>query len=75
MAGTIMTGNRKYLGAGTIRNYSLFAGGLDMTNASAANYDPLITGYGRLFMVRKPVFLLKNYDKEFKSLSFLQVHG
>ena len=75
MAGTIMTGNRKYSGAGTIRNYSLFAGGLDMTNASAANYDPLITGYGRLFMVRKPVFLLKNYDKEFNVYKHILEYG
>lgn len=60
MPGTIMTGNRQYSGASKIRQYSLFAGGLDMTNASAQNYDPLITGYGRLFMVRKPAFLTKD---------------
>lgn len=64
--GSIMTGNRDYTKAGTIRDYSLFAGGLDMTNASAANYDPLITGYGRLFMVRMPKFLLDGYSEELR---------
>lgn len=40
-----------------ITRYSLFAGGLDMTNASLASLDPMITGYGRIFMVKKPQFL------------------
>lgn len=73
--GNIMSGNRKYKGAGSIRNYSLFAGGLDMTNASAANYDPLITGYGRLFMVRKPAFLLKDYDTELNVYKHILEYG
>lgn len=59
MAGTIMTGNKNSVSDKTLTQYALFAGGLDMTNASAENYDPLITGYGRLFMVRKPKFLQK----------------
>ena len=77
MAGTIMSGNRTYSGADKIRNYSLFAGGLDMTNASAANYDPLITGYGRLFMVRKPAFLLEDdeYEKAFNVYKHILEYG
>lgn len=75
MAGTIMSGNREYQGASTIRQYSLFAGGLDMTNASAAHYDPLITGYGRLFMVRKPAFLLGQYGEDFNVYKHILEYG
>ena len=61
MAGTsIITGlhdEKKYSVKSTaekITKYSLFAGGLDMTNASSEIYTPLIGGYGRLFMIRQP---------------------
>ena len=40
-----------------LTNYALFMGGVNATRDVLTNYDPLITGYGRLFMVRKPVFL------------------
>jgi hypothetical protein len=39
--------------------YSLFLGGLDVTNPSLQQYDPLRVGYARLFVVKKPVFLDK----------------
>lgn len=77
-AGNITTGSRQYKGQDTIRQYSLFAGGLDMTHASAANYDPLITGYGRLFMVRKPAFLLSpslGYSKDFDVYKHILEYG
>ena len=40
-----------------ITDYALFMGGTNVTHDVLMNYDPLKTGYGRLFMVRKPVFL------------------
>lgn len=40
-----------------IKKYSLFLGGLDTTNKSLAQYDPLRTGYGRIFFVRMPFFM------------------
>lgn len=40
-----------------ITKYSLFLGGLDTTNKSLAQYDPLRTGYGRIFFVRMPFFM------------------
>lgn len=40
-----------------LTNYALFMGGTNVTHDVLQNYDPLKTGYGRLFMVRKPVFL------------------
>ena len=51
-----MTGNRAFNNK-DIDKYALFAAGIDATNAALANYDPLVTGFGRLFMVRKPLFL------------------
>ena len=40
-----------------LTKYALFAGGLNVTHEALAQYDPLTTGYGRIFMVRKPIFL------------------
>ena len=40
-----------------LTNYSLFLGGLNVTHDSLLQYDPLVTGFGRLFMTRKPTFL------------------
>lgn len=37
--------------------YALFMGGTNVINEVLQCYDPLKTGYGRLFMVKKPVFL------------------
>lgn len=37
--------------------YALFLGGLDVTNNALAQYDPLRTGYGRIFVVKKPKFI------------------
>lgn len=42
-----------------IKQYALFLGGLDVTHQALAQYDPLRTGYGRIFMIRKPLFLTK----------------
>lgn len=40
-----------------ISKYALFLGGLNVTHDALEQYDPLRTGYGRIFMVRKPIFL------------------
>ena len=40
-----------------ITDYALFLGGTNVTHEVLKQYDPLKTGYGRLFMVRKPAFL------------------
>ncbi len=37
-----------------ITNYSLFQGGLNATHDALVQYDPLKTGFGRLFMIRTP---------------------
>ena len=41
----------------SLTNYALFLGGTNVAHDVLAQYDPLKTGYARLFMVRKPVWL------------------
>lgn len=60
---TIQTGAHEYSND-NLTKYSLMMGGLNVTHDVLKQYDPLITGYHRLFMVRKPLFLVKsNPDK------------
>ena len=40
-----------------ITKYALFLGGLNVTRDALLQYDPLTTGFGRIFMIRKPIFL------------------
>ena len=56
---TIQSGIKEHK-QNSLKNYALFMGGLNVTHDVLANYDPLKTGYGRLFMVRKPIWL-NNY--------------
>jgi hypothetical protein len=45
-----------------ITKYSLMMGGLNVTHDVLASYDPLVTGFYRLFMVREPAFVKKYYE-------------
>lgn len=40
-----------------ITDYALFLGGLNVTRDALLQYDPLKTGFYRLFMIRKPIFV------------------
>lgn len=67
---TIQSGIHSHDNPG-LTNYALFLSGLNVTQDVLKNYDPLKTGYGRLFMVRKPVFLeqiIPNKLKKFKHI-------
>ena len=83
MASSIITGLNNYdveSVAKKITNYSLFAGGLDMTNAASEIYTPLVGGYGRLFMVRQPKFLVDDtqgagYNNEMKIFKHILEYG
>ena len=58
MANTIMTGTGNTNGAlNNVTKYALFMGGTNTTNEVLRAYDPLTTGFTRIFMVRKPTFL------------------
>ena len=51
--------------------YSLFLGGLNATSKALAQYDPIKTGYGRVFMIKMPKFMdviLPTETKQFKHL-------
>jgi len=51
--------------------YSLFLGGLNVTSKALAQYDPLKTGYARIFFIKMPPFMktiLPEKTKQFKHL-------
>ena len=56
-------------------DYALFVGGLNVTNEVLANYDPLRTGYGRLFMVRTPLFLSRTIPTKLKKFKHILEYG
>lgn len=61
MAVTIQT-NAHQFSTNNIKNYSLMMGGLNVTHDVLKQYDPLIGGYYRLFMVRKPLWLQRYFE-------------
>lgn len=58
-----------------ITDYALFMGGTNVTHDVLMNYDPLKTGYGRLFMVRKPVFLEQSIPTQLKKFKHILEYG
>lgn len=67
---TIQTGAKEHESA-SLMDYALFVGGLNVTHDVLKNYDPLRTGYGRLFMVHEPEWLnlsIPNKVKKFKHI-------
>ena len=64
-----------------ITQYSLFLGGLNVKSDALAAYDPLKTGYARIFFMKMPKFMetiLPNKTKKFKHLleyGFVGVDG
>ena len=68
---TIQSNIKSSSSTDSITDYALFMGGTNVTHDVLYNYDPLKTGYGRLFMIRKPVFLdqvIPNKLKKFKHI-------
>lgn len=59
----------------SLMNYALFMGGLNVSHDVLASYDPLRTGYGRLFMVRKPEFLTKNISNKLNKFKHILEYG
>lgn len=59
----------------SITKYALFAGGINATHDVLKTYDPLKTGYGRLFMVRKPLFLEKTIPTKLKAFKHILEYG
>ena len=53
---TIQTGIKSHTD-NSLTDYALFMGGTNVTHEVLKAYDPLKTGYVRIFMIRKPLFL------------------
>ena len=58
-----------------ITDYALMLGGLNVANESLAQYDPLKTGFGRLFMVTKPLFLDSLIHEKLKRFKHILEYG
>lgn len=58
-----------------ITDYALFMGGTNVVNEVLQCYDPLRTGYGRLFMVRKPAFLADTIDSKLTKFKHILEYG
>ena len=71
---TLQSGIKKY-SKNDITNYSLFLGGLNATQQALAQYDPLKTGYARIFFIKMPVFMEKLLPRETKNFRHLLEYG
>jgi hypothetical protein len=78
-AGSIMSGgtNMKHFASNAEQfcKYALFLGGTNVTNEVLAQYDPIRTGYGRLFMVRTPKWMANMYPDETKIFKHMLEYG
>lgn len=73
MANTIQTEIKSH--DKDMTKYSLFLGGLDVTSKSLEIYDPLKTGYARIFMVKMPVFMKAVFPEKTKNFKHLLEYG
>lgn len=71
---TIQSGIKQHENS-SIVNYALFMGGTNVVHDVLACYDPLTTGYGRLFMVRKPEFLVSTMGTKIKKFKHILEYG
>lgn len=60
---TPQSGIKKY-SSNDIFDYALFLGGVNATRNSLQQYDPLRTGYNRIFFVQMPRFMEKMFEDE-----------
>lgn len=58
-----------------LTDYALFMGGTNVTNAVLEVYDPLKTGYGRIFMVRTPKFVDQLIGPQMKIFKHILEYG
>ena len=75
MAINTIQSNIKNHSQDSLTNYALFMGGLNVTKDVLASYDPLKTGYSRLFMVRKPIFVSNNIPTQMLKFKHILEYG
>lgn len=72
---TIQSNIKSSVSTDSITDYALFMGGTNVTHDVLQNYDPLRTGYGRLFMVRPPLFVQQTIPNKFKKFKHILEYG
>jgi len=72
---TIQSNIKNFQHSGNITDYALFLGGLNTTHEALEIYDPLRTGYGRIFMVRQPIFLEQTIKDKLKVFKHIIEYG
>lgn len=55
--------------------YALFLGGTNVTSKSLEQYDPLKTGFARIFFLKMPVFMKEVMPDETKKIKHLMEYG
>jgi len=73
--GTTLQSNIKTHNKADLTKYALFLGGTNVAHEVLTCYDPLRTGYGRLFMVRKPVFLASSIGTKLNKFKHILEYG
>lgn len=58
-----------------LNSYALFLGGTNVINEVLQCYDPLTTGYARLFMVQKPTFLVETIPNALEKFKHILEYG
>ena len=53
--------------------YALFLGGTNVVRDVLSAYDPLKTGYGRIFMVHNPLWVAKYFNGTNKFKHFIHI--
>lgn len=71
---TIQDGLKSYK-MDNITDYSLFLGGINATKNALEQYDPLKTGYNRIFFVSMPEFMKVQFPDQTKRIRHLMEYG
>lgn len=58
-----------------ITDYALFLGGLNVTRDALLQYDPLKTGFGRIFMIRTPIFVNNKIPDKMRKFKHVLEYG
>lgn len=72
---TIQSNIKNFDTKSDITKYALMLGGLNVAHDALAQYDPLKTGYGRLFMVRKPAILTEIIPDKIRKFKHILEYG
>ena len=65
----------KHTRSENMSNYALFLGGVNATHDALNQYDPLKTGYGRIFCVQAPVFVSTGIPNAWKRFKHIMEYG